>query len=195
MPPGRSMMSCGRYICLYDRTSRLFGTTSTRRRVHRNGVSHCGTTLRHGRGAGHCQCRPTAELASVLPAAGRMCAGGGRIRAPPAGDGGPRPRASGEFLEAAVVAGLAGSGVDVLRLGVIPTPAVAFLTRDLGAGSRRDVVREPQPGARQRDQALRAGRLQAARRGRGRDRGAPGDAPPAAQRPARGLRPGDRRHH
>jgi phosphoglucosamine mutase len=42
------------------------------------------------------------------------------------------PRASGEFLEAAVVAGLAGSGVDVLRLGVIPTPAVAFLTRDLG---------------------------------------------------------------
>ena len=38
------------------------------------------------------------------------------------------PRASGEFLEAAVVAGLAGSGVDVLRLGVIPTPAVAFLT-------------------------------------------------------------------
>jgi phosphoglucosamine mutase len=43
------------------------------------------------------------------------------------------PRASGEFLEAAVVAGLAGSGVDVLRLGVIPTPAVAFLTRDLHA--------------------------------------------------------------
>ena len=32
-----------------------------------------------------------------------------------------------------MVAGLAGSGVDVLRLGVIPTPAVAFLTRDLGA--------------------------------------------------------------
>jgi phosphoglucosamine mutase len=43
------------------------------------------------------------------------------------------PRASGEFLEAAVVAGLAGAGVDVLRLGVIPTPAVAFLTASLGA--------------------------------------------------------------
>jgi phosphoglucosamine mutase len=43
------------------------------------------------------------------------------------------PRVSGEFLEAAVVAGLAGSGVDVLRLGVIPTPAVAFLTERLGA--------------------------------------------------------------
>jgi phosphoglucosamine mutase len=43
------------------------------------------------------------------------------------------PRASGEFLESAVVAGLAGAGVDVLRLGVIPTPAVAFLTADLSA--------------------------------------------------------------
>jgi phosphoglucosamine mutase len=43
------------------------------------------------------------------------------------------PRASGEFLEAAVVAGLAGAGVDVLRLGVIPTPGVAYLTAELGA--------------------------------------------------------------
>ena len=43
------------------------------------------------------------------------------------------PRASGEFLEAAVVAGLAASGVDVLRLGVIPTPAVAYLTAALDA--------------------------------------------------------------
>jgi phosphoglucosamine mutase len=43
------------------------------------------------------------------------------------------PRASGEFLEAAVVAGLASAGVDVLRLGVLPTPAVAYLTRSLGA--------------------------------------------------------------
>jgi phosphoglucosamine mutase len=44
------------------------------------------------------------------------------------------PRASGQFLEAAVVAGLAGAGVDVLRLGVVPTPAVAYLTGALGAG-------------------------------------------------------------
>ena len=43
------------------------------------------------------------------------------------------PRTSGEFLEAAVVAGLASSGVDVLRLGVIPTPAVAYLTDALDA--------------------------------------------------------------
>ncbi|MBD0292152.1 MAG: phosphoglucosamine mutase [Jiangellaceae bacterium] len=37
-------------------------------------------------------------------------------------------RASGEFLEAAVVAGLASAGVDVLLAGVLPTPAVAYLT-------------------------------------------------------------------
>jgi phosphoglucosamine mutase len=43
------------------------------------------------------------------------------------------PRASGEFLEAAVVAGLASSGVDVLLVGVLPTPAVAYLTGVLGA--------------------------------------------------------------
>ena len=43
------------------------------------------------------------------------------------------PRASGEFLEAAVVAGLASAGVDVWRVGVLPTPAVAFLTAELDA--------------------------------------------------------------
>jgi len=43
------------------------------------------------------------------------------------------PRASGEFLEAAVVAGLASAGVDVTRLGVLPTPAVAHLTAATGA--------------------------------------------------------------
>jgi phosphoglucosamine mutase len=43
------------------------------------------------------------------------------------------PRASGEFLEAAVVAGLASAGVDVLRAGVLPTPAIAYLTDALGA--------------------------------------------------------------
>ena len=43
------------------------------------------------------------------------------------------PRASGEFLGAAVVAGLASAGVDVHNVGVLPTPAVAFLTSDMDA--------------------------------------------------------------
>ncbi len=43
------------------------------------------------------------------------------------------PRISGEFISAAVAAGLASSGVDVLDAGVIPTPAAAFLIADIGA--------------------------------------------------------------
>jgi phosphoglucosamine mutase len=43
------------------------------------------------------------------------------------------PRASGDFLEAAVVGGLAAAGVDVRRLGVLPTPGVAYVTAATGA--------------------------------------------------------------
>ena len=43
------------------------------------------------------------------------------------------PRISGEFISAAVAAGLASSGVDVFDAGVLPTPATAFLTADLDA--------------------------------------------------------------
>jgi len=43
------------------------------------------------------------------------------------------PRASGEMLEAAVCAGLAGAGAQVWQVGVVPTPAVAFLVSHLDA--------------------------------------------------------------
>lgn len=43
------------------------------------------------------------------------------------------PRASGEFLEAAVVAGLASAGVDVVRIGITPTPGLAWLVGHRGA--------------------------------------------------------------
>ncbi|MFM5903631.1 MAG: phosphoglucosamine mutase [Microbacteriaceae bacterium] len=43
------------------------------------------------------------------------------------------PRVSGEFLSAAVAAGLASSGVDVFDAGVLPTPGAAFLTADIAA--------------------------------------------------------------
>jgi phosphoglucosamine mutase len=95
--------------------SRLFGTDGVR------GV------------AGH---DLTAALALSLSVAGAaVLADGDRDRgaAPPVAVVGRDPRASGEFLEAAVVAGLASAGVDVLRLGVIPTPGVAYLTDALGA--------------------------------------------------------------
>lgn len=43
------------------------------------------------------------------------------------------PRVSGEMLDAAIASGLASRGVDVVRVGVLPTPAIAFLTDDFGA--------------------------------------------------------------
>lgn len=43
------------------------------------------------------------------------------------------PRASGEMLEGAVCAGLASAGADVVRVGVLPTPAVAYLVGELNA--------------------------------------------------------------
>ena len=43
------------------------------------------------------------------------------------------PRVSGQFLQAAVTAGLASAGVDVMDLGVIPTPGIAYLTEAMDA--------------------------------------------------------------
>src|SRR5690348_2404486 len=76
----------------------------------------------------------TAQLALDLSVAAATVLGGrdGRDGRPVAVVG-RDPRVSGEFLEAAVVAGLASSGVDVLRLGVIPTPGAAYLTGALDA--------------------------------------------------------------
>ncbi|GAA2220574.1 phosphoglucosamine mutase [Streptomyces nogalater] len=77
----------------------------------------------------------TAELALGLSvAAAHVLAEAGTFEGhKPTAVVGRDPRASGEFLEAAVVAGLASAGVDVLRVGVLPTPAVAHLTGALGA--------------------------------------------------------------
>ncbi|MFN8046665.1 MAG: phosphoglucosamine mutase [Dermatophilaceae bacterium] len=77
----------------------------------------------------------TAELALNLSTAaahvlGREARAAGRK---PKAVVGRDPRASGEFLSAAVVAGLASAGVDVHNVGVLPTPAVAFLTADMDA--------------------------------------------------------------
>ncbi|HEY5854490.1 MAG TPA: phosphoglucosamine mutase [Aldersonia sp.] len=57
------------------------------------------------------------------------------------------PRASGEMLEAAVVAGLTSAGVDVITVGVLPTPAVAHLTaaRDACLGVMISASHNPMP--------------------------------------------------
>jgi len=77
----------------------------------------------------------TAELALQLAQAAAVVLGhdrsanGARPRAVLARD----PRASGEFIAAAVEAGLSSSGIDVYDAGVLPTPAAAYLVADLDA--------------------------------------------------------------
>ncbi len=75
----------------------------------------------------------TPELAvSLAASAARVLAERDRTHRPVAVVG-RDPRASGEMLEAAVVAGLTGAGADAVRVGVLPTPAVAHLVGALGA--------------------------------------------------------------
>ena len=70
----------------------------------------------------------TAELALALGTAAARCLAGPRKPGRRVAVIGRDPRASGEMLEAAVIAGLASQGVDALRVGMLPTPAVAYLT-------------------------------------------------------------------
>lgn len=74
-----------------------------------------------------------AQATAVVLGQGRTAearrAAGKRLTAVVARD----PRISGEFLSAAVSAGLASSGVDVLDAGVLPTPAAAYLIADIDA--------------------------------------------------------------
>ncbi|KEP43684.1 phosphoglucosamine mutase [Mycobacterium kansasii] len=96
-------VNCERFV----RMGRLFGTDGVRGVANRE---------------------LTAELALALgAAAARHLASPGRPGRRVAVVG-RDPRASGEMLEAAVIAGLTSQGVDALRVGVLPTPAVAYLT-------------------------------------------------------------------
>src|ERR1700710_735551 len=82
----------------------------------------------------------TVELALALAQAAAVVLGKGRVADGRRASGrrpiaviGRDPRISGEFLNSAVSAGLASSGVDVCDAGVIPTPALAFLVGDCKA--------------------------------------------------------------
>ncbi|WP_375401297.1 phosphoglucosamine mutase [uncultured Amnibacterium sp.] len=94
--------------------SRLFGTDGVRGLANRDVTPQSALSLAQaaarvlGEGPRRAGRRPTAVLARD-------------------------PRLSGEFIGAAVAAGLAGSGVDVFDAGVIPTPALAYLVASLEA--------------------------------------------------------------
>ncbi len=93
---------------------RLFGTDGVRGRANREVTAELALDL-------------AVAAAHVLGEVGEFA--GHRPRAVVGRD----PRASGEFLAAATVAGLASAGVDVDDAGVLPTPAVAGLVAATGA--------------------------------------------------------------
>jgi len=73
----------------------------------------------------------TADLAYKLGRIGAYILTGGKKKARIVI--GKDTRRSGDMLEAAIVAGILSTGSDALCVGVVPTPAVAFLTRNYGA--------------------------------------------------------------
>jgi phosphoglucosamine mutase len=75
----------------------------------------------------------TPELAVALSASAARVLGERDRSHRPVAVVGRDPRASGEMLEAAVVAGLTSAGADALLVGVLPTPAIAFLVGAVGA--------------------------------------------------------------
>jgi phosphoglucosamine mutase len=99
--------------------ARLFGTDGVRGLANRELTADLTLAL--------------AQSAAVVLTSGRRAearrAEGRRATAVIARD----PRISGEFLTAALSAGLASSGIDVLDAGVIPTPAAAYLVSSIGA--------------------------------------------------------------
>ncbi|MDI3281167.1 MAG: phosphoglucosamine mutase [Bacillota bacterium] len=88
-------------------------------------------------------CLPGGEAKGEGGEPGSSAGGPKRGDVGPGGDGRGRPRIvlgrdtriSGEMLEAALAAGIASTGADVVRVGILPTPGVAYLTRALGAGA------------------------------------------------------------
>ncbi|MCE0486245.1 phosphoglucosamine mutase [Ornithinimicrobium sediminis] len=93
---------------------RLFGTDGVRGLANRDVTAELALNL-------------SVAVAHELSARGAY--GGRRATAVVGRD----PRASGEFLSASVMAGFASAGVDVLDAGVLPTPAIAYLTKRLSA--------------------------------------------------------------
>ena len=83
------------------------------------------------RGRANSDLTPELALSVARAAAGVLADRDGTSR--PVAVVGRDPRASGEMLEAAGVAGLTSAGAEVLRVGVLPTPALAYLTAQTGA--------------------------------------------------------------
>ena len=94
------------------------------------------------------------------------------------------------MFESALEAGFVASGVNVLLIGPLPTPGIAYMTRSFKCRLRHRHQRLAQPLRRQRHQVLRPQRREALGRARGAHRGG---ARAARRRPARPAASGEPR--
>ena len=87
----------------------------------------------------------------------RLASAAARVLAPDGGTAliGKDTRLSGYMFEAALEAGFVAAGVDVLLIGPLPTPGIAYMTQRFGCRLRRRDQRLAQPVRRQRHQVLR----------------------------------------
>ena len=110
----------------------------------------------------------------------RLASSAARVLAPEGGTVlvGKDTRLSGYMFEAALEAGFVAAGVNVMLIGPLPTPGIAYMTQALRVRLRRRHQRLAQSVRRQRHQVLRQRRREAL----GRDR----DAHRAASRRAAG---------
>ena len=139
------------------------------------------------RGVANVDLRPTTAYALGRAVAHRLAGPGGAIVV------GQDTRRSGDMFVAAIVAGATSLGVDVHIVGVVPTPALAFIAGSGPVRGRDHGLRLAQPGPGQRAQGPRRARAQARRRGRGRAGAAHLADRAAGRRPQRRPRPDGRR--
>ncbi len=119
----------------------------------------------------------TPELALALGRAVTFVAGRGQHHAPRVLIG-KDTRLSGYMIETAIASGVTSMGGRVLLCGPVPTPAVAHLTTSMRADAGIVISASHNPYPDNGIKVFGCGRLQAARRGRGGDRGAPDGARP-----------------
>ena len=139
------------------------------------------------RGVANVDLKPTLAYALGRAAASRLVGPGGALVV------GQDTRRSGDMFVAALAAGATSLGADVHVVGVVPTPALAFLAASGPIRGRDHGLGVAQPGGRQRPQGPRQRRAQARRRDRGRARAADLAGRGAARRAERRARPGGRR--
>ena len=137
------------------------------------------------RGVANVDLRPSLAFALGRATAHQVVGAGGSLVV------GQDTRRSGDMFVAAITAGATSMGADVHSVGVVPTPALAFLAGGRRVRGRDHGLGVAQPGRGQRPQGARPARPEARRRRRGRARGADPAGGRAAGRAA-GRRSGGR---